>query len=370
MLRILDRYVLGIFLSALIVFSVCFMALFLIVDFSTRLPRFLNLQTIQILPFIARYYSIRLPLFLLYVLPTVSLFAAMFSMVKLQKSNEIVPIVTSGTSMQRVALPFVVCAVLIAGGAFALDELVLPGLTDALAETDEILLSRETTQKPAAMDRRGNHITAQQYDHVNKVLTEAIITRCWPNNLTKEVIHANVVRWDRDRDRWIVFGGTISYFDEDGNPITVDDGGRPKLKKEPLPPVGAVLEDFDITPDDLQRRLSISGDFDTVPSLVRKIRVEPTNVRHKLALHNKFSFPLSCVVLLLLGLPFAAQTHIRAGVMRGLMLCLVVTAAYYTVHFILLDRAKRQQIDPVVASWFATALFGALGIAHYARMKS
>ncbi len=368
-MRLLDRYVVGIFLSALLVFAISFLALFLIVDFSTRLPRFLALERVAILPFILKYYLVRLPLFLLYVLPTVSLFAAMFAMVKLQKSNEIVPIVTSGVSMHRIAMPFVILSVLVAGVAFSLDEYVLPDLMTTLADTDEILASLETTQKVVQTDTLGNHVTAGEYDHVRKILKVVTVTRLWENNLNREIIHAKAGRWDPDRRRWMLSAGEIQFFDTFGNPETIlGHDGRPMMKKQAFDEMA--LEGCLVTPENLQRRLSLAGDYDTIGSLVTKIREEPQKVGWKLALHAKFSFPLSCVVLLLLGLPFSAETQVKAGVIRGLMMCLIVTAAYYAVHFILINRAQRQQVNPVIASWAATAIFGALGIVNYTRMKS
>jgi lipopolysaccharide export LptBFGC system permease protein LptF len=369
-MRLLDRYVLGIFLSALLIFSISFLALFLIVDFSWRLPRFLSLTSVNVVAFMLKYYAVRLPLFALYVLPTVSLFAAMFALVRLQKSNELVPIVTSGVSMHRVAAPFLVVSVLLAVGAFALDEFVLPDMMTAIGETDEILLSSEITTNVNAVDRRANQLYAREYNAVTKTLSGVAFTARWENHRTRLVAHAKEGRFDADRARWVLSDGTWEAFDREGNPIRIEEPGKqPRRNIVSFGRDGYVVEECDITLKDLQRRFSLSGRYETIRELNAKIREFPDLTEPRLSLHRKFSFPLSCVVLLLLGLPFVVQTYSKS-IVRGLLMCMLVTACYYVVHLVLIDRAGNQKLDPVVASWGSTVFFGIVGVVNFSRMKS
>jgi len=369
-MRLLDRYVLGIFLSALLIFSLSFMGLFLIVDFSWRLPRFLSLTSVNVLGFMFTYYAVRLPLFALYVLPTVSLFAAMFAIVRLQKSNELVPIVTSGVSMHRLTAPFLIVSLLIAVGAFALDEFVLPDMMTRIGETDEILLSSEISTNVNAVDRRANQLYAREYNTVRKTLSGVAFTARWENHRTRLLVHAKEGRFDVDRGRWVFSDGTWEAFGPEGNPIVIEEPGKqPRRHIVSFGQDGYVVENCDITLKDLQRRFSLSGSYETIRELSAKIREFPDLTEPRLSLHRKFSFPLSCVVLLILGLPFVVQTHSKS-VVRGLLMCLVVTAAYYVVHLVLIDRAGNQKLDPVYASWGSTVVFGIIGIINFARMKS
>ena len=97
MIRLLDRYILSIFLSALAVFTTAF-----------AMMRHRSL--LPLLVFVLEYYLLRLPMILTYLLPMVILFAAMFTVFKLSRTNEILPIAASGTSLRRMALPFLLTA--------------------------------------------------------------------------------------------------------------------------------------------------------------------------------------------------------------------------------------------------------------------
>ena len=48
MIRLLDRYVLSIFLSALAVFTLAFVFLFVTVDFAMNIRKFLDLESLQL----------------------------------------------------------------------------------------------------------------------------------------------------------------------------------------------------------------------------------------------------------------------------------------------------------------------------------
>jgi len=369
-MKLLDRYLLGVFFSAFLIFLVGFLSLFMVVDFSTRLPRFLSLRNVDIAAFMLEYYLLRLPLFLLYVLPTISLFASMFAVVKLQKTNELVPIVTSGVSLRRMSMPFVLTSLATAAAAFALDEFVLPPLMPAIGETDEILISSATSSNAVAYDLRRNYLHAREYDHVNKILTDATLTRSRENGRKRQVVRAPQGRWDRDRRRWIFSDGTVEYYDEEGNIERIEEPGKPpRIRRDPFGPDGWTLEDADIVPEDLQKRLSISGNFASMRELIRKARDYPHVPSFRTAIHGKFSLPLSCVVLLLLGLPLVVTPQGRSLV-RGLTLCFLVTAAYYMLHLFLVDRGNLGRLDPVIASWGATVVSAVVGGAAYAKMKS
>ena len=161
-MKLIDRYLFGVFISAFFIFLLTFVSLFLVVDFSTRLNRFLLLPESEIAGFIAKYYLLRLPLFLLYVLPTVTLFASMFSFVKLQKTNELVPIVTSGISLRRLSLPFAVAAAATSLLAFSLDEFALPRL---MPEID----SRRALDDPSRTTRFKLPTVSTPQRHVRRV---------------------------------------------------------------------------------------------------------------------------------------------------------------------------------------------------------
>ena len=79
MTRLLDRYVLGIFVPALAMFSLTLLFLFIAVDFASKLGKFLEVRDVALIPFVAWFYLIRIPMLLVILLPSVLLFAPTFT---------------------------------------------------------------------------------------------------------------------------------------------------------------------------------------------------------------------------------------------------------------------------------------------------
>lgn len=125
-MRLLDRYVLGIFIPALAMFTLTLLFLFIAVDFAAKLSKFLELRDLSLIKFVATFYAVRIPMLLVILLPSVLLFAPTFTVIKLARANEILPIAASGISLRRLSLPFLAAACLGSLGMAAIDEFILP----------------------------------------------------------------------------------------------------------------------------------------------------------------------------------------------------------------------------------------------------
>jgi lipopolysaccharide export LptBFGC system permease protein LptF len=52
MTRLLDRYVLGIFIPALLMFTLTLLFLFVSIDFASKLGKFLEMRDVPLIPFV------------------------------------------------------------------------------------------------------------------------------------------------------------------------------------------------------------------------------------------------------------------------------------------------------------------------------
>ena len=365
-MRLLDRYVFSIFLPALGVFLGAMMGLVLAVDFSTNLSKFLELK-LPLLPFIGRYYACRAPMILTVVIPAVTLFAPIFTVIKLARNNEVLPIAASGTSLRRMAAPFLVVALLASLFMAAMEEFVLPAVADEISETDAILLSKGSDYGVWGRDRR-TLLLADQLDTVKRELKKIRVTWQDDHAVTTRLVKAERAVWDGDRERWRAFDGHIEWPSE--KPIEVA-GQKPQIRRDPLPPEGLELETR-IGPEDLRKgRESITDRFafGRLRSLFAQAREYPEDPRHRMKIHARFSFPLSPFLLLLLGLPFVVAAHSKSFV-KGLIFAFLLAAGYYVLHFSFMDMGNRGVLSDPVAGWGPTLLFGLAGLVGFYRMRT
>ena len=368
MTRLLDRYVLGIFLAALFVFTTAFVMLFVTVDFAMKLRKFLDLETVPMVTFIGKYYLLRLPMILTYLLPMVVLFAAMFTVFKLSRTNEILPIAASGTSLQRMALPFILTASATSAFMAAMDEFVLVHVGQRIEDSEQILESRNVDWFVFNWDGR-TKLWALEYDPVNHLLSQRVRISISDDDMKHVlIVTGKRATWDKGKRRWVVFDGEI----EKPNEARQVEGGRPVIPREPIGPEGFVVE-ADFPPETLAKGSgrSIYARVTSPPlrELIEMARQKPHEPKYALKVHSRMAFPLSPVILLLLGLPFIVSAQAQSF-FKGLFFCFLLSMAYYMMFFAFLELGSRAILPANLAGWLPTAGFGAFGVVGFFRMRT
>ena len=81
----------------------------------------------------------------------------------------------------------------------------------------------------------------------------------------------------------------------------------------------------------------------------------------KVLLHYHLTFPLSNLLLLLLGLPFVLRPGARS-IMLGMVIAIVICGAYFAFDAMMRNLGEKENLHPVLAAWFAVIFFGSLGV--------
>lgn len=366
MIRIIDRYVLGIFIPALLLFTLTLLFLFIAVDCAARLGKFLEIKDEPILRFVISYYLCRIPMLLTILIPSVMIFAPTFTIIKLARTNELLPIATCGTSLRRMSLPFVIAAVLATISMAAMDEYVMPLVGDEIIRTDEMTSSRGIRYNVEDYDGK-TKLWAAEFRIYNLLLTKDVrITLLDEDKYPKEVYSAKRAQWDSTRKRWIVFDGSLEKPKEDMR----EPGQKPRPWKMAIPPEGIAVP-CKLTPETLRRDVGIGNrySFSKFRNLVQEMHKYPHVPTTVLLVHSRFSFPLSPIVLLMVGLPFVMDPHSKSFI-KGLIFCFLLAIAFYMIHFACVDLGSKGSIPPILAAWFPVTTFGSIGIVAFSRMRT
>lgn len=366
MRRLLDRYVLGIFVPALALFSMTLLFLFIAVDFASKLGKFLEIRDIPLVPFVLRFYLVRIPMLLIILIPSVLLFAPTFTVIKLARSNEILPIAAAGISLRRMSLPFVVAAVLAGLAMAGLDEYILPRLADEISVTEEIMTVRNSNWNVEDYDGE-TKIWARMWTVADRTLSDLVrITRLDESMQTVQVITAKRVVWNSKLRRWVAYEGIVE------NPLELvhEPGQKPRTREYPIPPEGIVVESK-LSPDTLRRTSGVTARFSflRLSKLIEEMHRYPHVHSMALRVHSRISFPLSPLVLLLVGLPFVMDPNSKSFI-KGLIFCFLLAVGYYLTHFACVDLGNRGAIPPVVGAWLPVSAFGAVGLVAFFRMRT
>ncbi|MBI2876902.1 MAG: LptF/LptG family permease [Candidatus Tectomicrobia bacterium] len=91
---------------------------------------------------------------------------------------------------------------------------------------------------------------------------------------------------------------------------------------------------------------------------VKRIRASGYDATQYTAdMHAKLSFPLSCLVMILVGIPFSLRSSRSGGLALGVICGIALGFTYWILSSIGLSLGHAGRLPPLVAGWGANALF-------------
>ncbi len=301
---------------------------------------------------VARFALMSLPFLLVQLGPYVTLLAALGTVTSFLRNHEWIPALVAGRSAWRAFLPMFVAAFAIAFALGQLRELGFPRLRSA-HESLRLPLLEQRPWKPTDLWVRapgGFRLHAAEFVpaasggpriHEFQVFL--------PGAERERLVRADAATWTGDA--WELENGRL-----------VDGGGESPLRlfsREGLAPADCERAWFArVRPLDL-----------TVADCRALLAADPG---HRQAATLAWSWRAALwapLVLLALGLPFALRFERRSsleGLASGLGLC----ALAFVVELVLRDFATRGALSPWLAGLGPLGLFGGLGMAASARMRT
>jgi LPS export ABC transporter permease LptF/LPS export ABC transporter permease LptG len=88
----------------------------------------------------------------------------------------------------------------------------------------------------------------------------------------------------------------------------------------------------------------------------------------RVELHQRFAFPVACIVFSLIAVPLGAQPR-RGGRAAGTLLAVVIIACYYLLFIIGAGLARQGVVSPAAGMWAANLVLALAGLALLPRME-
>ena len=374
MFTTVDRYVARSYLFSVGVCYGALVGLYLVIDISGHLTTLYQHSGFWGLgPLVVNIYLARIPLILHELTPYVVLLAAMFTVSKMQRDNELLCLTASGVSVLRVLRPLFVVAVGLSLLYVANREFVIPQLLENLVEGDTVMASRnpDVLYRFQRRDRLGNEIVIREYHVFAKQMLDVNITTYYPEeegrrHIPARQIYAREGYWRRDTDgqeRWLLSQGTVAFYQPDrsatNRPLLRfgEDGFRIRRAEEK--PQTETEMASDLLPRHI-RSHSEEMEYYSTGRLAELAREYPALADLATSYHRRFASPVAVIVLLMLGLPFALRgygTSVFARLGIGVFLCFV----YYVADALCLSLGVQGTLPPAAAAWLPVLAFGPLG---------
>ncbi len=367
-MRTLDKYVAKNFLTGYLISFSVLMGLRIMIDVFVNLDEFTEnaqLTTIEMLRNIAVYYGRSSFLYFRDFAGMITVVAAVFSLGKMTKHNELTAIMASGVSLKRVIAPILFLSLVFTGIHVIDEEIIIPPMADKLVRSHDEIGETLVYDLWFLSDSYGNLFCSQEYQVKDEtIISPSIITRTRKEDSllwdVTGVIKADSAKYDHDKKVWILQNGMylkISRYLED----------------KPYQPVHECTSD--LTPKDIPvRRKSAHMDLLSSYDLMRLARQNPKDLARLYAQKNfRFTDPIINFIMLMISLPLLVCRDPKS-LKSAVFISFGLTSLCYVLTFIskifASDVLIAGSVRPEIWAWLPIVIFAPLAIIELDSMKT
>ncbi len=346
-MRILDRYILK---SVLNIFFLClftFFFLYIIIDLFSHLDVILQNkigpETIKL------YYLTFLPAIFIQISPFACLLATLYTFAKLNQDNEIIAMRSSGLSIFQITKTAVIFGFIVSIFVFWVNDKIAPAYRlenlkiKEQMENDNKKPKTKNTQILRNLTIYGSKnrlFYVNKFDPIRKTMEGIIILE---HDVKQNIIRKIVANRGEYKNNLWEFYQCITYiFDENGQLLS-----DPQFLEEETMPFIETPEEFTSQKqstdfmslaqiEDYIWRLSKSG----ATAIIRNLKVD---------YYQRFTLPLTSLIIILIGIPFSFKMHRKSTGMSSFGISLILGFVYYVLTAVSINLGKAGILAPLLS---------------------
>jgi len=358
MIKRIDLYLLKSFFLSLTVVAVAVGITIIVINIVEELRDFIDHQ-VPLLS-IAEYYLYFGGWVIKSFMPMFVLLATLFSVSIMARRNELLAMKTSGLSLYRITLPYLLAAILLSLGHLYYNEYLYPPANKRRLEIKEFTIEKRSKQRLKHVSniyrqiRPGYFYTVANFNIDRAEGRDLKVYRTDQNRLS-QIITASTVHY-RDH-QWLAREGMIRTFDSAGESFS-------EFAEMTLP-------DIKDKPEDFSKRIGKPEDmsYDELKSYIELMkRTGGPYLRESIDLAIKLSFPLASVIVVLISIPFASNPR-RGGIAVSIAAGALISLVYFVLFRVLQSAGYNERVPRELAVWGVNGLFFVVGLAAMVKAK-
>ncbi len=297
-MKTLDRYVTKNFLTGYLIAFLVLMGLRIMIDLFVNIDEFTEhaeLSMARTLWNITLYYGRHSFLYFRDFAGMITVVAAVFSLGKMTKNNELIAVMASGVSLKRIIAPILFLSIMFTSLHIIDQEFFIPPMADKLVRSHDAVAEKLFYDMWFIGDGNGSLFCSPQFKVKEEtIITPTIITRSQREDSglydVTGIIKADSARYDHDENSWILNNGVFLKV----------------LRQQSDRPYEVVTSFVsDLEPKDIPvRRKSAHMDLLSSYDLVKLARQNPKDLARLYAQKNfRLTDPIINLVMLMISLP-------------------------------------------------------------------
>jgi LPS export ABC transporter permease LptG/LPS export ABC transporter permease LptF len=361
LIGLVDGLILSNYLRVLVYALLSAYAVFAVVDLKEILDSVLRNE--RSFWMVMNYFKYFAPGKLNLILPVACLVAGVVAFTLLGRSGELTAMKASGVSMRRAMAPVILATIALCAVLFVVQDRIAPVTNQRAQEARDRIQGKPPRTYGLSVGGRWTfgpggrylyHYRLYDPDHQTfQGLSVFTLDRSAPR--VTEHRFAAVAKWNGNA--WLLERGWYRNFPADksvGTFRTFDNGERCALD----PPENFARREITLmTGGDLPDQMNIVD----LRKQIETLQDSGYDItRLKVAFYAKLAHPVTPLVMVLLGLPFAFQVG-RRGSLYGIGVALVLVIVYWATFAVFNALGFETVLPPFLAAWAPNILYGLLG---------
>ncbi len=303
------------------------------------------------------YFIFLTPQILMLVVPMSVLLAILVNFGILEKHSEVTALKAGGWSLYRIAMPVFLIAAVLCVNMYFMQDYVLPYANIRQDSIRNVIKNRpaRTFMRPQRNWIFGESNRIYNYAYFDPAQNLFVRLNVFEIDLRAlkitRRIHAErgVIE---DSGKWLLEDGWVRDFESNQT-------GFQNIRKEEFsfPEKTSYFQKEILEPKESSKLTYL--ELKNYISYLQKAGYNATELQ--VELYKKISFPLSCVVMAVLGVPFSFFTG-RKGAFFGITASIAIAISYWGIFSLFEQMGAYGLLIPVLAAWAPNLLFGAAGL--------
>ena len=372
-MKILDKYVAKSFLIGYLIAFCVLIGLTIIIDLFVNLDEFTeNLDKVNVegeygalvvMSNVLSYYGAHITLYFRDFAGMITVVAAVFSLGKMVRHNELVAVMSSGVSLKRVIAPIIILALGLTGLLVIDQEFVIPRLADKLVRKHDAMAGKESYDVWFLSDRNGALLCSQRFDVETSTLKRpTILLRKKKDDSTEWTvtgwISADKAVFNFETEQWDFVNGRLGELDSPKGPESIKSYSSDLTPKE-----------IPVRRHSLHKTLLGSKQLSALAEKGTKIK-DLTQLHSQK--HFRITDPIINLVMLLISLPVLVCRDPKA-MKSAIMFSFGMTALCFITTFLcklLATEYVFNRVMPELWAWLPVFIFLPIAFVELDSMKT
>jgi lipopolysaccharide export system permease protein len=354
-LSILDLYIIKKFLGTFFFTIALILAIAVVFDLSEKIDNFLENEA----PFskiLFDYYLNFIPYFAVLFSPLFTFVSVIYFTSRMAYNTEIIAILSSGVSFNRLLVPYFISALGLTLFAFSLNNFVIPHANARKLAFEDIYY-----HKTAKVVREKNiHkqiepgiiIYLESFDTYTNVGRKFSIERFTDGELKSKLL-ADEIRWDSVKNKWNIINYYNREFIDDSQVIT---HGR------------TIDTTLNLSPEEFRRRDNVfeAMNLGELNRFIKEQKMQGAEDidAYLIEKHRRFSFPFSAFILTVIGVSVSSKKA-KGGIGMQLGIGLLISFSYIMFMQFSSQFAINGSLSPLIAVWIPNLVFAVVAVFLY-----